>query len=196
MVAQLAAANVAIATGAPGPDVLDVDVKPEGSGWRRSTGSSAPGCSPAPARSSAPGRGGLHVYYTGTGQGCHALPRHHLDFKASRRLRARPADPRPRRPRTSCSTTGPDRGARLAGGEAAARPAAAQPRPPDRPWGGGELPPAVQRALAADATDRSTALYRLVGACVRAGLDEDAIHQLAGSYQPALEKYGAAARRG
>jgi hypothetical protein len=31
--ARWPAANVAIATGAPGPDVLDVDVKPGGSGW-------------------------------------------------------------------------------------------------------------------------------------------------------------------
>jgi hypothetical protein len=58
-------------------------------------------------------------------------------------------------------------------------------------WQGGELPPGVRRALAADATDRSKALHRLVGACVRAGLAEDTIHQLAGNYQPALEKYGA-----
>ena len=68
------------------------------------------------------------------------------------------------------------------------------PRPRTTPpgtWQGGELPPGVQRALAADATDRSAALHRLVGACVRAGMNEDTIHQLAGSYQPALEKYGA-----
>jgi hypothetical protein len=57
-------------------------------------------------------------------------------------------------------------------------------------WDGGELPPPVQWALAADATDRSVALHRLVGACVRAGLDQDTIHQLASTYQPALEKYG------
>ena len=66
-------------------------------------------------------------------------------------------------------------------------------RPADRPstWRGGDLPPGVQRALAADDTDRSKALHRLVGACVRAGMNEDTIHQLAGNYQPALEKYGA-----
>jgi hypothetical protein len=47
-----------------------------------------------------------------------------------------------------------------------------------------------KHALAADATDRSAALHRLVGACVRAGMNETDIHQLAGNYQPALEKYG------
>ena len=41
--------NVAIATGAPGPDVLDVDVRPGGSGYPRPR--------PAPARRAAPGRG-------------------------------------------------------------------------------------------------------------------------------------------
>ena len=48
----------------------------------------------------------------------------------------------------------------------------------------------MRRALAADAADRSAALHRLIGACVHAGLDDSTIHQIAGSYQPALEKYG------
>jgi hypothetical protein len=70
--------------------------------------------------------------------------------------------------------------------------------PPRRPvpkpgiWRGGELPPAVQRALAVtDPPDRSAAFHRLVGACLRAGMDETTIHELAASYPPALEKYGA-----
>jgi oligoribonuclease (3'-5' exoribonuclease) len=33
-------------------------------------------------------------------------------------------------------------------------------------------------------------MHRLVGACVRAGLDESAIHELAARYEPAVSKYG------
>lgn len=78
-------ANVAIATGAPGPDVLDVDVTAAGSGWasfgrlRRAgllTGGRALVRTP---------RGGLHVYYAGTAQRGGSLTRagHYLDFKAA-----------------------------------------------------------------------------------------------------------------
>ena len=83
--ARWPAANVAIATGAPGPDVLDVDVSTEGSGWagfnrlKRAgllTGAQAIVCTP---------RGGVHVYFAGTGQGCGSLTRagHFIDFKAA-----------------------------------------------------------------------------------------------------------------
>jgi hypothetical protein len=183
-------ANVAIATGAPGPDVLDVDVKPAGNGYAALKRLKRAGLLTGATRLVRTRSGGLHVYYTGTGQRGGGLPRHHLDFKASggyvlappSRVHGRPyqlLDHRdgsaaldwqavkrlldPPRPRTTSSAT----------------------------WRGGELPVIVQKALAAPATDRSKALHRLVGACVRADLNEDTIHQLAGNYQPALEKYGA-----
>jgi Bifunctional DNA primase/polymerase, N-terminal len=74
--------NVAIATGAPGPDVLDVDKRPDGSGYsafsRLQQAGLLEGCLAIVAT---PG-GGLHAYYTGTEQGSRRLPAHHLDFKA------------------------------------------------------------------------------------------------------------------
>ena len=48
----------------------------------------------------------------------------------------------------------------------------------------------MRRALEAPAPDRSAALHRLVGACVRAGMDESVIHELAAGYEPAVAKYG------
>lgn len=75
--------NVAIATGAPGPDVLDVDVRPEGTGWaafnllKRAgllTGAQALVRTPS---------GGLHAYYQGSSQGCGRLARQFVDFKAA-----------------------------------------------------------------------------------------------------------------
>ena len=75
--------NVGIATGSPGPDVLDVDQHGEaGNGFgafqrlQRAglvTGASAIVRSPS---------GGFHAYYAGTEQRSGKLPAHHLDFRA------------------------------------------------------------------------------------------------------------------
>jgi hypothetical protein len=77
------AANVAIATGAPAVDVLDVDVKPDGNGWaafgrlKRAgylTGARVLVRTPST---------GLHLYFTGTRQLCGKRDAHKLDFKAT-----------------------------------------------------------------------------------------------------------------
>ena len=76
--------NLAIATGAPGPDVLDVDVHgPAGNGYAalgrlRCAGllEGAYGYVRTPS-------GGLHTYFTGTAQRSGHLPAHHLDFLSS-----------------------------------------------------------------------------------------------------------------
>ena len=75
--------NLAIATGAPGPDVLDVDQHgPDGTGFpayarlQRAgllTGASAYVRTPS---------GGLHAYFTGTRQRNGHLPAYHLDFRS------------------------------------------------------------------------------------------------------------------
>jgi hypothetical protein len=182
-------ANVAIATGAPGPDVLDVDVKPAGSGFAALNKLKRAGLLTGAARLVRTRSGGLHVYYAGTSQRGGALPRHHLDFKAAggyvlappSRVHGKPYELLDHRP-----------GAAALDWAAVKRlldPPRRRPAPAGT-WQGSELPPGVQRALAADDTDRSKALHRLVGACVRAGMNETDIHQLAGNYQPALEKYG------
>ena len=75
--------NVAIATGAPGPDVLDVDVREAGSGFPAFNRAKRAGMlAGALALVRTPG-GGVHAYYAGTAQPCARLPRHHLDFKAA-----------------------------------------------------------------------------------------------------------------
>jgi Bifunctional DNA primase/polymerase, N-terminal len=77
--------NVAIATGAPGPDVLDVDVTGRGSGWAAFNQVKAAGLlSGALALVRTP-RGGLHAYFAGTRQACGSLTRagYFIDFKAA-----------------------------------------------------------------------------------------------------------------
>jgi hypothetical protein len=76
---------VAIATGAPGPDVLDVDVSTDGSGWAAFNRAKAAGLLSGARMLVRTPRGGLHVYFEGTGQPCGSLTRagHFIDFKAS-----------------------------------------------------------------------------------------------------------------
>jgi Bifunctional DNA primase/polymerase, N-terminal len=76
-------ANLAIATGRPGPDVLDVDQHGKaGNGFaafnRLKRGGLIDGASAMVATPS----GGLHAYFAGSDQHCGKLARHHLDFRA------------------------------------------------------------------------------------------------------------------
>jgi bifunctional DNA primase/polymerase-like protein len=75
--------NVAIATGAPGPDVLDVDVKPDGSGFAAFNRLKQAGLLTGARALVRTPSGGLHAYYAGTVQPSGRLVRHFLDFKAA-----------------------------------------------------------------------------------------------------------------
>ena len=86
---QRAAYNVAIATGAPGPDVLDVDVHATGSGWTGYERLKSAGMITGALRMVRTRSGGLHVYFAGTTQRNGSLPGAHLDFRASWRIRPR-----------------------------------------------------------------------------------------------------------
>ena len=77
------ARNVAIATGAPGPDVLDVGVKPDGSGFVAFNRLKQAGLLTGARALVRTPSGGLHAYYAGTGQPSGRLVRDYLDFKAS-----------------------------------------------------------------------------------------------------------------
>jgi hypothetical protein len=74
--------NVAIATGLPGPDVLDVDVHPDGSGYPAFNRLRREGLLDGASAYVGTPSGGLHAYFTGTRQGNGRLPRHHLDFRS------------------------------------------------------------------------------------------------------------------
>lgn len=77
------ARNVAIATGAPGPDVLDIDIRPGGSGypaWRRLQHAGLAAGGVALVRTPS---GGLHAYFRGTTQSSGRIPGQYVDFKAA-----------------------------------------------------------------------------------------------------------------
>lgn len=76
-------ANVAIATGAPGPDVLDVDVAHGRDGHASLGRAMTAGLLPSPASVVATPSGGAHLYYLGTSQRNGSLPAHGLDFRSS-----------------------------------------------------------------------------------------------------------------
>jgi hypothetical protein len=75
--------NLAIATGAPGPDVLDVDNHgPAGNGYAAYARLAKAGLLDGAAAYVRTPRGGLHAYFTGTAQRNGHLPAHHLDFRS------------------------------------------------------------------------------------------------------------------
>ena len=76
-------ANIAVATGLPGPDVLDIDQHGRaGNGFAAYRQLSAAGLlDRADAVVATPG-GGLHLYFSGSRQASGRLPRHHLDLRA------------------------------------------------------------------------------------------------------------------
>ena len=75
--------NLAIATGAPGPDVLDVDQHGEaGNGYAAFRQLRTAGLLDGASAYVRTPSGGLHAYFTGTGQRNGHLPAHHLDFRS------------------------------------------------------------------------------------------------------------------
>jgi hypothetical protein len=76
-------ANVAIATGRPGPDVLDVDVRGGKSGWPALRRLRQEGLLPSGAPLAVTPSGGAHLYFFGTNQGNGSLPNVHLDFRST-----------------------------------------------------------------------------------------------------------------
>ncbi len=75
--------NLAIATGAPGPDVLDVDQHgPAGNGYTALARLAKAGLLDGAAAYVRTPSGGLHAYFTGTAQRNGHLPAHHLDFRS------------------------------------------------------------------------------------------------------------------
>jgi len=78
-------ANLAIATGAPGPDVLDIDQHGQaGSGFAALNRLIRAGLVDGPGAGAivATPSGGAHLYYAGTDQRSGKLPACHLDFRA------------------------------------------------------------------------------------------------------------------
>jgi Bifunctional DNA primase/polymerase, N-terminal len=74
--------NVAIATGLPGPDVLDVDVRADGNGFGALGRLRSEGLLDGAGAYVRTPSGGLHTYFTGSEQGNGRLPAHHLDFRS------------------------------------------------------------------------------------------------------------------
>ncbi|MCW2934977.1 MAG: hypothetical protein JWM19_5939 [Actinomycetia bacterium] len=73
--------NVAVATGAPGPDVLDVDQHgADGNGFAALHRLEDAGLMDAATGYVRTPGGGLHAYFTGTRQQTGHLPAHHIDF--------------------------------------------------------------------------------------------------------------------
>lgn len=75
--------NIGVSTGAPGPDVLDVDVRPDGTGWSAFARLKRVGLLAGAHRLVRTPSGGAHLYFTGTRQRCGSLKGLFIDFKSS-----------------------------------------------------------------------------------------------------------------
>jgi hypothetical protein len=76
--------NLAIATGLPGPDVLDVDQHGEaGNGYPAFAELERAGLVDGASAYVRTPAGGMHAYFNGTGQHNGRLPSHHLDFRGA-----------------------------------------------------------------------------------------------------------------
>jgi hypothetical protein len=76
-------ANVAIATGAPGPDVVDVDKHGDRSGYAAWNSLRYAGLAGEPQAVIRTPSGGMHAYYKGTQQRNGSLPGHAIDFRST-----------------------------------------------------------------------------------------------------------------
>ena len=75
--------NVAIATGAPGPDVVDVDHHGQaGNGYAGWNKARRQGLVRDPAAIVRTPSGGMHAYFRGTGQRSAKIPAQHIDFRS------------------------------------------------------------------------------------------------------------------
>jgi hypothetical protein len=76
--------NLAVATGVPGPDVLDVDQHGQaGNGFAAFNRLLRAGLLTGASTYVRTPSGGLHAYFTGTGQRSGHLPAHHIDFRST-----------------------------------------------------------------------------------------------------------------
>ncbi len=75
-------ANIATPTGAPGFDVLDVDVRPNGTGWASFHQANQAGLLDGWLRAVRTPSVGLHLHYPGTAQRNGSISGHHLDFRS------------------------------------------------------------------------------------------------------------------
>ena len=75
--------NLGIATGAPGPDVLDVDVHKDGSGYGPLRELKQADLVPAPKAIVRTPSGGAHLYYRGSSQRNGHLEGKHLDYRGT-----------------------------------------------------------------------------------------------------------------
>ena len=74
-------ANIGVPTGAPGSDVLDVDVRATGSGFPALRDLRQAGLVSGWNSAVRTPSGGLHLYFTGTAQPCGSVPPAHIDFR-------------------------------------------------------------------------------------------------------------------
>ena len=194
--------NVAIATGAPGPDVLDVDVHQSGSGFAAFNRLHREGLLGGARAYIRTPSGGLHAYFVGSEQTSGRLPEQHLDFRAQGGYVVAPPSRVGERPYELLKTSGQrgelDWGAvsRLLEPERSARPE----HSPDRLTNAGNLAAWVERLqegnrndglfwAACRALEAGQSLDGIADAALKTGLDEQEIRRTLASAERAARPF-------
>jgi hypothetical protein len=76
-------ANIGVATGRPGPNVLDVDVTGGKPGYRSLNEARRSGLVPDPEATVRTPSGGIHLFYEGDDQRSGSLPKHGIDWRGA-----------------------------------------------------------------------------------------------------------------
>jgi hypothetical protein len=196
-------ANIGIATGAPGPDVLDVDIKPTGTGWPAFDTLRRSGRLAGALRLVSTRNGGAHVYFTGTDQRCGSIPKLFVDFRAAGGYVVAPPSIVPADDYAPQGTgryevvwsRGSDTSIDWASCRALLTPPAARRRRAAQPRYGDidRLPKWLcdRLAEAPPKGHRSDHFHGLVGGCAYAGLDLAQTIAVLETWPPGVDKYGA-----
>jgi hypothetical protein len=186
--------NLAIATGAPGPDVLDVDQHGKaGNGFAAFNRLTRAGFLDGASAYVRTPSGGLHAYFAGTDQRNGHLPAHHIDFRSTGGYVLTPPSQVDGKPYQLIKTMDGGGGLDWAAAAQLLQPPERQQRPQIRHEPGGDLSQlarwvarqeqgnrnaglfwAANRALDAD---HAADLSPLAAAARQAGLGEQEIHQ-------------------
>jgi hypothetical protein len=151
--------NLAVATGAPGPDVLDIDQHgPAGSGFPALARLRHAGLLYGASHYVRTPSGGVHLYFTGTGQRSTHLAGHHLDFRSAGGYILAPPSQVNGHPYQLLRATG-QHGTLDWAAVTDVLPAGRQPQPRPRPNQGRDLGPLAVWVAAQTEGNRNSGLY-------------------------------------
>ena len=181
--------NLAIATGAPGPDVLDVNQHGRaGNGFAAFNRLTRAGLLDGASAYVRTPSGGLHAYFTGTDQRNGHLPAHHIDFRSTGGYVLTPPSQVDGKPYQLITTPGGDTRLDWAAATRLLQPPEQQQRPQPRHDPGGDLSRLAQWVARQEHGNRNAGLYWAANRALDADRAADLSPLAAAARQAGLEE--------